>query len=363
MMKVRKILSISFQVVLFAMMAAGGALFAAGHLGYSVLIKPYVVMSGSMEPAVPLGSVVFVKPKQFGYSQGDIITFLSGTGKDLPVTHRVEALAQEGENPEIVYQTKGDVNNAVDQGLVHKDQVIGAVTLSVPYVGYAVDFAKKPQGFILLVVVPATIIIYEELKHLGKEIGRGFRTLLFWLRRRRQAIAFEFKINLLPKKEPHPFPLASAVVPFLGALFVTMAVSGAFFFDAEVSLANVLGAASSFGDQATANVYDSNPFTCPGGASTTDTVFGTVTIDKTDTTVTAIVTLAGATADSSYDIWINQDPGGCPQPGPTEVAALTTDTNGDGTGDASAPLVGGATNFWVSVVGGGQVLRSTAVSF
>ncbi|MBI2009735.1 MAG: signal peptidase I [Candidatus Chisholmbacteria bacterium] len=244
-MKMRKILSISFQVVLFAVMAAGGALFVAGHLGYSVPIKPYVVMSGSMEPAIPLGSVVFVKPKPFGYAQGDIITFI--TGKDLPVTHRVNDLAQDGEDQEILYQTKGDANKSVDQGLVHKDDIIGAVTLSVPYVGYAVDFAKKPQGFIFLVIVPATIIIYEELKNLGREIKRGLGRLRLWLRRRRD-VSVAFKINLLPKKEPRGLPLATTVVPFLGALFVTMAVSGSFFLDSETSLANVFGAASSFDD-------------------------------------------------------------------------------------------------------------------
>jgi len=47
---------------------------------------------------------------------------------------------------------------------------VGKVLFSVPFVGYAVDFAKKPMGFALIIVVPAAIIIYDEIKKIIQEL-------------------------------------------------------------------------------------------------------------------------------------------------------------------------------------------------
>lgn len=49
-------------------------------------IQPYVVYSGSMEPEIPTGAVVFTKEGEFSPKKGDIITFHNG---DTVVTHRV----------------------------------------------------------------------------------------------------------------------------------------------------------------------------------------------------------------------------------------------------------------------------------
>ncbi len=129
----------------------------------------------------------------------------------------------------------------------------------------------------------------------------------------------------------------------------------------DKSIGNILGAASSYGEKQ-ANIYDSNDFTCPAGATNITTDLGNVFIKITALTVKVDVVLNGATASSTYDIWVNQDPGGCPLTSPTAPGALTTDVNGNGNAHVETPLVQGATNFWISVVGGEQVLRSTAVT-
>ncbi len=111
-------------------------------------------------------------------------------------------------------------------------------------------------------------------------------------------------------------------------------------------------------------LYNSNSLTCTGGASETGgPTFGTVTLVDTGSSIEVQAQVTGGTASSSYDIWLNQDPGGCPQGGPIKPGAIVTDELGNGTGTATAPKVSGATNYWISAVGGGQVLRSTAVSF
>ena len=70
------------------------------------------------------------------------------------------------------YITKGDANNAPDQEEITKREIIGKVLFSVPYLGYAVDFAKKPLGFSLIIIIPASIIIFDEIKKIFGEIKK-----------------------------------------------------------------------------------------------------------------------------------------------------------------------------------------------
>src|SRR3990167_1677597 len=125
----------------------------------------FVVTSGSMETTINTGSVVIVSPKA-NYEFEDVITFKNTGSSKETTTHRIVGL-QDGQ-----YKTGGDANDGMDQGLVDPSRVIGAVRASVPYAGYIAAFAKTPPGFIFLVIVPATIIIYEELKALVKELKK-----------------------------------------------------------------------------------------------------------------------------------------------------------------------------------------------
>lgn len=129
--------------------------------------KFLVVQSGSMTPTIKTGSVVMVKPADI-YKIGDIITFGEMSKTKTPITHRViEMRAVEGK---YLYTTKGDANNAPDQNEVNQDKVIGRVLFDIPYVGYAVAEARKPIGFTIIIVIPAVIIIYDEIKKIISEI-------------------------------------------------------------------------------------------------------------------------------------------------------------------------------------------------
>lgn len=361
----RRVLSIVIQVVLGVTIVVVAAVLLLDHFGIAETVKPYVVMSGSMEPAVKLGSVAVVKP-QPSYRPNDIITFAPNGNHENPVTHRIvfrQYINGIGEAP--VYLTAGDVNENFDRWQVRKEHIVGKVLFSIPYIGYLVNFAKQPFGFILLVIVPATIVIYEELKFVRREVGR----LILKLKKRVRLYSSgrdktplkTISINLLPKQEG-ALSKRAAFVPLLGAVLVFVAVSGSYFFDLETNLSNILGVDTSFGEE-TATIYDNSPFTCPGGASTTDDPFGFVVFDIENSTLVVDVSLDGATANSTYDIWVNQDPGACPLASPTAPGALTTDGSGDGVAHVETALVGTATKFWISAVGGGQVLRSVAVSF
>ena len=129
--------------------------------------KVLSVLSGSMEPAIRVGSLVIVRPSA-EYKINDIITFPSPEDPNILVTHRIIGI-QTIEN-RIFYITQGDANEEPDPDLIAKDDVIGKVLFTIPFLGYVVNFTQSRLGFILIIVVPATIIIYEEFRKIGKEI-------------------------------------------------------------------------------------------------------------------------------------------------------------------------------------------------
>jgi signal peptidase len=128
-----------------------------------------IVLSGSMEPAIKTGSIVIIKPEE-NYKEGDVITFGKDTKKDIPTTHRIIKIrAVEGK---LFFTTKGDANDSGDSTEIRKDQIIGKVLFSVPYVGYILDTAKKPIGFAVLVGVPVSIIVFDEVRKIFKEVKK-----------------------------------------------------------------------------------------------------------------------------------------------------------------------------------------------
>ena len=132
-----------------------------------------VVQSGSMEPAIKIGSVVLIKPLS-GYKVGDVITFegnfKDAKGKKIPTTHRIiEAKVDAGS---VLYQTKGDANDSADSNLIASNKVIGKVLLSVPYAGYAVAGAQTGYGLLAIIVIPAAIIIFDQAKKIASELKK-----------------------------------------------------------------------------------------------------------------------------------------------------------------------------------------------
>jgi signal peptidase len=149
-------------------------------LAFAMLILPFIpflgngfkeltVLSGSMEPTIKTGSVIFIKA-QADYKIGDVITFALSDVKT-PVTHRIKEMQVNSGVP--YYVTKGDANNGPDQNLVPRDKVIGRVLFSVPFVGYAVEFIKKPIGFLIIILIPVIMIIVDRAIKIKEELKKS----------------------------------------------------------------------------------------------------------------------------------------------------------------------------------------------
>lgn len=119
-----------------------------------------IVQSGSMEPVMPVGSMVAIVPHA-EYAVGDIITFGDDTRTRIPTSHRVVGITREG--GALHYLTKGDANEEADNAPVPHGAIIGAVELVVPRLGYVLHFARSERGFFLMAVVPAVLIMVDEV--------------------------------------------------------------------------------------------------------------------------------------------------------------------------------------------------------
>jgi len=121
----------------------------------------FVVLSGSMSPAIDPGDVVIVgEVDPATVAEGDVITFVRGDA-DAPVTHRVIGVEEAGSG--LAFETMGDANREPDANPVPAANVIGAVVLTIPYIGYVVQAVNTTTGFVLLVVVPLVLFVASEL--------------------------------------------------------------------------------------------------------------------------------------------------------------------------------------------------------
>ena len=117
------------------------------------------VLSGSMEPAYHVGSLIFVKNVDVNtLKENDVITFMAD--EDTIVTHRIYSVLNEvGDDGSttLKFRTKGDANTATDASLVDYRNVIGTPVLSIPYLGYLANFIQRPPGILSLATSMTTI--------------------------------------------------------------------------------------------------------------------------------------------------------------------------------------------------------------
>lgn len=133
----RKVCSILSTILLLILLVLACLLFVPNLLGY----QSFAVVSGSMEPTYPVGSIVYAKETPFNELEvGDIISY--SISEDTKVTHRITAIDTEKQQ----FTTKGDANNTEDGEPVNYSSVIGKVVFDVPYLGYLSQYIRTPLG-------------------------------------------------------------------------------------------------------------------------------------------------------------------------------------------------------------------------
>ena len=105
--------------------------------------QAYTVVSGSMEPEIPVGSLVYVASMEPEDVQvRDVIAYYGGRDSNAMITHRVV------DNQVVMGQfiTKGDANQTNDMNPVAYENFIGTVTVSVPELGTVAQILTSKEG-------------------------------------------------------------------------------------------------------------------------------------------------------------------------------------------------------------------------
>jgi len=121
---------------------------------------PLTVLTGSMRPALPPGSLVIVRPVDAAnLAIGDIATYQIRSGEPDVVTHRIIGI-HAGSGGGQTFDFKGDNNPVADAARVQAEQIQGRVWYSVPLVGHLSTAVNGPHGTLFSVAVAAGLLVY-----------------------------------------------------------------------------------------------------------------------------------------------------------------------------------------------------------
>lgn len=163
-----KVLSAAETLGVIVLIIAAIALAGVRLIG----LAPYCVLSGSMEPSIPTGSLIYVTQVDSSQlAQGDVITFKNPA--EAVVTHRIVEIQDAGQASSVgnqlssqsitqsfpagselrTFRTKGDANQSVDGALVYPQDVLGKPVACIPYAGYAASAIQSPVGVLVIAIL------------------------------------------------------------------------------------------------------------------------------------------------------------------------------------------------------------------
>ncbi len=127
-------------------------------------LKPHIVVSGSMEPTIPTGSLAFARAVDADtVKKGDIVTVPRNFGSGL-VTHRViEIEEQQGL---ILLTLQGDANTSPDPE-PYAVETAGLVTFHIPMLGYVAGVLQTGYGIVgigLVVLCFVTAFVFDPVR-------------------------------------------------------------------------------------------------------------------------------------------------------------------------------------------------------
>ncbi len=188
------IIAVALVVLLRVVFTPAGEVPSIG--GYSFLRT----LTGSMEPAIPVHSLVVVQETPAEELQvGDIITYVS-TSSSLEGSLNTHRITQVNNNDgKITFRTKGDANAVEDNETISPENVVGRVVFVSTAVGVVASLLSNPLLFFPLIIIPLAILLAIEIRKLiqsSQDVARAeeeaaLRAAVAQIRRKRELEAAE----------------------------------------------------------------------------------------------------------------------------------------------------------------------------
>jgi signal peptidase len=127
------------------------------------------VLTGSMTPDIPVGSVVIDRPVDPGTLKvGDIATYQKAPGVNEYITHRIVKI--DTSKTPTMFTFKGDANRGPDITPVPAGAIRGKVWFHVPYLGTWRDAISGPMGRVVVIAVVALMLGGYSLRQIRESL-------------------------------------------------------------------------------------------------------------------------------------------------------------------------------------------------
>lgn len=152
---------IFIPVIILNVILIGGSYLHPDEMPGALGVKPVIVLSGSMEPEIKTGDLIFLHNVDTAELQkGDVICYLT-SGK--AVTHRIIEVTH-GEDGSLRYITQGDANNVEDRLPVSADQVQGIWKGGrIAGLGKTIMSMQTPMGTIVSILCPILLLVIWDI--------------------------------------------------------------------------------------------------------------------------------------------------------------------------------------------------------
>lgn len=140
--------------------------------------RPYEILTGSMRPAMPPGTLVVTKPVsdpgEIGV--GTVVTYQLRSGDPTVVTHRIVEM-RSTLTGQVEYRTQGDANSVADAAWVRPEQLRGRLWYAVPHLGRANGLLHGDQRQTLVYLAAGGLGLYAVRMYLAAARDRRRRAL------------------------------------------------------------------------------------------------------------------------------------------------------------------------------------------
>jgi signal peptidase len=160
-------------------LSAGLLLFVAFVAALVVVVPaatgstPYTILTTSMEPSYPPGTLIIVKPTDpQAINVGDVVTYQVKSNEPEVITHRVIQIRHSSDpDVELQFVTQGD-NNGSPDGAIRAVQIRGVVWYAVPWIGYINNVVNGDARAVVIPLVAIALFGYAGWMIVSAVLGR-----------------------------------------------------------------------------------------------------------------------------------------------------------------------------------------------
>lgn len=146
------------NIIDYVLISVLGIIIISSLVLYLLNYRVRIVVSGSMEPTIKTGSLMYYKKisEEDVYEKisiDTIITYKSSDGID--VTHQVISLDEESD----AIITQSILSDSTADKPIKANQVLGIYAFSIPLLGFVINFLKNPFVLIGIIIIIILFIL------------------------------------------------------------------------------------------------------------------------------------------------------------------------------------------------------------